>query len=52
MVVYYAHEGMISTVLLVTFNVLAMEKMNISVLIKFFIVHIRESSMQIKEQMC
>lgn len=49
MVMYYAHEGMISTVLLVDFNVLAMEKMNISALLKYFIIHIRGSSKPIKK---
>lgn len=39
MVIYYAHEGMTTTVLLVAFNVLAMEKMNISALLKCFIMH-------------
>lgn len=49
MVMYYAHEGMISTVLLVDFNVLAMEKMNISALLKYFIIHVRGSSKPIKK---
>lgn len=49
MVMYYAHEGMISTVLLVAFSVLAIEKMNISALLKCFIIHIRGRSKQIKK---
>lgn len=52
MVMYYAHEGMISTVLLVAFNVLATEKMNNSALLKGFIIHIRGSSKQIKIIIC
>lgn len=52
MVMYYAHESMISTVLLVAFNVMAMEKMNISALLKCFIIHSRGSSKQIKKKIC
>jgi len=39
MVIYYAHEGMTTTVLLVAFKILATEKMNISALLKCFIIH-------------
>lgn len=52
MVMYYAHEGIISTVLLVAFNALATEKMNISALLKCFIIHLRGTSKQIKKRMC
>lgn len=36
---YYGHEGMTNTVLLFAFSVLAMEKMNITELLKCFIIH-------------
>lgn len=38
MVIYYAHEGMTTTVLLVAFNVQVVEKMSISALLKCFTI--------------
>lgn len=54
MVIYYAHEGMTTTVLLVAFNVLAKEKINISALLKCFAIRTsrEQQADKIKENRC
>lgn len=54
MVIYYAHEGMTTTVLLVAFNVQVVEKMNISALLKCSTIRAsrEQPSNKIKKNRC